>query len=89
MKAKAASFDSDSVSNQSPLTTQKKVRPLRHANTLAADAGKHGSQSTFENDVRPKAVRNHSNIVGVAGKGAKKMKVMTVHEPSSTDNYSV
>ena len=34
---RAVSFDSESVSNASPLPNQKKIRSMRHAATLAAD----------------------------------------------------
>lgn len=84
VQAKAANFDSDSASNSSPLVNQKKVRALRHANTLAADDNKRGSQSTFDNEMRSKPARGNSNIVGIANKG-KKAKFVDGY----TDNYDV
>ena len=48
---KAASFDSESASNASPLINQKKIRSLRHAATLATDGHDHQSQN-FDTDAR-------------------------------------
>lgn len=45
---KAASFDSES--NESPLMNQKKIRSLRHAQTLAAD----GHDQNLEGEARAK-----------------------------------
>lgn len=48
---RAVSFDSESVSNASPLPNQKKIRSMRHAATLGAD----GSGTVVNN--------NHNGIM--------------------------
>ena len=94
---RAASFDSESASNNSPMPNQKKIRSLRHAATLAADGQEHRSQN-FDTDQKPKPVRGNSHPLGNSHTGkivsTKKTKLMAVQDPSQqieeagNDQYS-
>ena len=90
---RAVSFDSESVSNASPMPNQKKIRSMRHAATLAADGhgpasnhvGVHEHRSqTFETEQKPKtgAPRGSSHPLGSSHTGkintTKKTKLMAV-----------
>lgn len=80
---RAASFDSESASNKSPLPNQKKIRSMRHAATLAADAGQEHRSQNFDTDQKAKQVaRGSSHPLGSSHTGkintTKKTKLMAV-----------
>jgi len=82
---RAASFDSESASNASPMLTQKKVRSMRHAATLAVDGQEHRSQN-FESGEKEQPARGSSHPLGNSHTAkivtTKKTKLMAVQDPS-------
>jgi hypothetical protein len=81
---RAGSFDSESASNASPMLTQKKIRSMRHAATLAVDGQEHHSQ-TFESENKEKPARGSSHPLGNSHTSkivtTKKTKLMAVQDP--------